>query len=600
MRISTTCLSIIGASLLQGTMLADDIDGPFVQYNKTGAPCINPIGSQEIMLQLHHLLKRTYTMTERKRDKFGYSRGKIGHNRSNSFSVKYKTEDKRRYSGSFCKLSSGEVVPSSVKTASPLGEIASTSSEFTSPLSRPDRHHDVHKHKKLWRHSVNYCELSSGDRVPISGGLVSPSGEIVSQFDETYCSKWFLHEPFVGIHGAKNLSGLMGVLAGGCCEVELDYPGFVAYLPREEERPPLIAVVFRGSQANSFQPMGGLLGPSWLTNFCAQKAEFPGGIKDSEALEGLVFHQGYLYKYLSARIQILGHIESVFDKIPEADRENTRIIFTGHSQGGGIALPAALDVTYVLGKKYFGEGFDNKETPRFFVYTLSGPNSVGDVKTEEFMNNIIGHDNIVRHNSLFDIVTYACPGEECDTGLFKTIFGGIGVGTGYRPVGHLAIDDIERILKRGFKYNNKSLSDEKLRKILGCLSLGYEKAIEKEHVHDKFLGNIHSFYLTMLGFKSFLEGAKESDGLYFFAVINHYGSSTANIACLPKSATTVKIPTKTDCEASFDPRLPETDLNPCLWRGQRCQTSAEFNQVFPSELLDCQTTPICECISDRE
>jgi hypothetical protein len=591
MRISTTYLSIIGASLLQGTMLAEpDMDGPLVQADETGAPCINPIFSPEIIQQIHYLIKRSYRITERVGGAFNYDRGKIGRNRSNSFGIKLNPKDTRRYSGSFCKLSSGEIIPSSAKLASPSDEMVPVSNVSTSSSSEMD---SGHKHENSRRYLENYCKLSSGEIVPLSGEHVSPLGEF-------HYSRWFLHEPFAGIHGAKSLSGTMGVLARSYCDIELDYPGFVAYLPREEERPPLIAVVFRGSQSNSFQPMGGVLGPSWLTNFCATKAKFPGGVKESEELEGLVFHEGYLRKYLSARTQILGHIESIFDKIPEEDHENTRIIFTGHSQGSGVALPAALDLTYVLRKKYFGEGFDNKGTPRFFVYTLSGPNSVGDAKTEGFMNDIIGPDNIVRHNSLFDIVTYVCPGEECDTALFKTIFGGIGVGTGYRPVGHLAIDDIERILKHGFKYNGKSLGDEKLKNILKALSAGYEKAVEKEHARDKFLGNIHSFYLTMLEFKSFLKAVRASDGLYFFVIINHYGSSTADISCSPKSATAVKTATKTGRESSFDPRLPETDLNPCLWRGQRCQTSAEFNKVFPSELLDFQTTPDCECISDHE
>ena len=217
--------------------------------------------------------------------------------------------------------------------------------------------------------------------------------------------KWLIHEPFTGIHGVERLPGVAGAAASSACAVELDYPGFVAYLPRENERPPLIAVVFRGSQSKSFQRLGGILGPSWLTNFSATKGTFPAGINGSKGLAGACFHEGYLRKYLSARINILAHIKSVFREIPKEDRLNTRIIFTGHSQGAGIALPAALDITHVLGKKLFGDNFKNKRTPRFFVYALSGPNSTGDSATKSLMNKVIGRDNIIRHNSLFDIVS---------------------------------------------------------------------------------------------------------------------------------------------------------------------------------------------------
>ena len=575
MRISKTYLSIVSASLIQGTVLAvPDIEGTFVQ-DENGTPVINPIFQPEIINQLHYLIKRSYRITDRQGNAYNYRHpDKLTHQRSNSFSNMPRPIGLRARSG------------------------------------------------------------SGGD-------------------PNLHCDKWTLHEPFTGIHGANTLSGLPGVVPKIPLSVELDYPGFVAYLPREDERPPLIAVVFRGSQSKSFQPLGGILGPSWLTNFSATKGEFPEGIKDSEELAGTLFHEGYLRKYLSARINILAHIETMFHKVPESDRINTRIIITGHSQGAGIALPAALDITHVLGKKFFGEAFNNKETPRFFVYALSGPNTTGDARTKELMNTIVGRDNIVRHNSLFDIITYACPGKYYDSEFYKFAFGSIaGVATGYHPVGHLAIDDIRSLIIRGFRYNNKELSDETFARIWEKLEEGYSKAIRKRQLKYRSMRPIHSFYLSIKEFLKFSMAAREADGLYFFACINHYGSSTANICCAPKTlkersdtpeppseamdtprsllevidtprtprdetADTPRTPRTpregmstprtprtpregmetTEAlshESSFEPRLPETHLDPCLRRGAFVRKLVKERKSFKNleQIFDPDFDPV--------
>lgn len=524
MRISKTYLSIVSASLIQGSVFAaPDIEGTFVQMNDEGDLVVNPIFQPEIVNQLHYLIKRSYRITDRQGNAYNYRYPeKLTHQRSNSFG----------------------------KITSPV------------PLRR-------------------------------RAGSDGSSPEM-----QLSCNKWILHEPFTGIHGTESLAGVIGNSPRIPFKVELDYPGFVAYLPREDERPPLIAVVFRGSQSKSFQPLGGILGPSWLTNFSAEKATFPEGISGSELLgeAQATFHAGYLRKYLSARIQIIAHIEGMLHKIPEADRINARIIFTGHSQGAGVALPAALDVTHVLGKKHFGDDFDNRVTPRFFVYALSGPNSTGDSATKELMNEIIGRDNIIRHNSLFDIVTYACPGKHFDSEFCKAIFGTLaGVATGYHPVGHLAIDDMKTLISRGFEYNNKQVSNETLESIFYHLELGYKRAIQRRQAEDGVLQHIRSFYLSVSECSHLLRGAHESDGLYFFACINHYGSSTANLFCSPNSSDSNTNPTKPSHESSFEPRLPETNLDSCLWRGQRNRElifkQASFNsadQVFSPRLQKSQ------------
>lgn len=541
MRILKTCLNIVGASLIQGTVIsAPDIEGTLVQTNEKGDCVVNPIFQPEIVNQLHYLIKRSYRITDRHENAYNYRYPeKLTHRRSNSFG---KTTEEQS-----CSSSEGGA-------------------------EKPELHYD----------------------------------------------KWIIHAPFTGTHGVEQLRGLVGKMYKIPCAVELDYPGFVAYLPREGERPPLIVVVFRGSQPKSFQPLGGLLGPSWLTNFSAAKEKFPEGVENSEDLAGVCFHSGFLRKYLSARVNILAHIETMLLEIPEADRPNARIIFTGHSQGAGVALPAALDVTHVLGEKYFGADFDNKVTPRFFVYALSGPNSTGDDKTKEIMNAIIGRDNIIRHNSLFDIVTYACPGKRFDSEFCKAVFGTLaGVETGYHPVGHLAVDDIKSLMYRGFKYNGKKLEDRDWENIWKHLSKGYSKAIQKRQLEGGVMNYIRSFYMSVQECSCLLKGACEADGPYFFAYINHYGSSTANICCSPESKRrslcimpgdpSQRLITPTHHGSSFEPRLPESDLNPCLFRGQRnrelVMNEVVFEnpeQVFSSDFPSPQTICYDAYESDSE
>lgn len=532
MQLSKTYLNIVGATLIQSSaLMAADIEGTFVQRNENGILEMNAIFTSVIVSQVHWLIKRSYRITDRADGPYGY-----------------KTPEKltHRRSNSF-----GETMEA-VKT-----------------------------HQRT---------CSDG----------------VSEKPDLCCNTWFIHPPFQGIHGTERLGGLMGILPRIPCAVETDYAGFVALLPREGERPPLISVVFRGSQSKSFQPFGGILGPSWLTNFCAAKAKFPEYISGSEDLAGACFHEGYLRKYLSARINILAHIEEMLQEIPEWDRMNARIIITGHSQGAGVALPAALDITHIIGKKYFGADFDNNVTPRFFVYALSGPNSTGDMETKELMHKIIGRDNIVRHNSLFDIVPYACPGKQFDSKFYNAIFGSLaGVETGYHPVGHLAIDDIQSLIIRGFKYSNKGLSDEDLHRTLAELSTGFTTAMQKRQLEESAMYHIRAFFMSIQECKHLLKGASAADSLYFFACINHYGSSTANICCSPRpragsnlsiiSAKPLLTEVKPGHESSFEPRLPEADLNPCLWRGQRVRELVKndipfesFEQVFSPDLPEPQ------------
>lgn len=512
MLVSKKYLNIIGASLMHGVLLANpDANGPLVQRDDNNRICVNPIMTPDLVDDLHQLMKRSYRITNRGDNEYDYL--------------------------------------------------------------HPDK-------------------LLHGRRNCMSHASFSP----YRLTRESFTNTWLIHKPFIGIHGAK-LDGLVSKFIP--VSMETDYQGFVAYLAPERGRPPVVAIVYRGSQSKSFQKFNGILGPSWLTNFSAKKMEFPSQIVISgysaiDNIEGTLFHKGFLTKYLSGRYSVLSDIEDIWNIIPKNLRSETRFVITGHSQGAGVAIPAALDIVNTLGKHFFGENFSNLKTPRFFVYALSGPNPVGNLETKEVMNNIVGCDNIIRHNSIFDIVTYACLGERYNQWICNLIFGTLaGVETGYHPVGHLAIDDVKQLFEKGLKYNKKESILAKMDKIWKTWSKFYSEDIKRRQ-SDSY---IECFYRAIEECFVGAKGVGQMDGLYSFISINHYGSTTANVYCLPKTSKN-KCLSKLSSErfdsivlhrlsdsmcfgsyneenpdeekhgASFDPRLPECDLTPCLIRGE--------------------------------
>lgn len=364
--------------------------------------------------------------------------------------------------------------------------------------------------------------------------------------------KWFMLKPFSGIHGSNGLAGGIGIFPN-TNGVEGDYPGFVALLQRKNI-PPIIAIVFRGSQSSSFEPLNGILGPSWLTNFSARKMECPPSINLDKAL----FHKGFLEKYLSTRLNIISNIINLWKKIPKNQREQTRFIITGHSQGAALTIPAALDLTKNFLPKLFKREFSNIETPRLFVYALSGPNVVGNQETKDMINKIVGRDNIIRHSSVFDIVTYICLGKHYDYWLYNFLLKTIaGVEAGYLPVGRLAIDDTLHLISKGLYYNNELELLDYTDEIVSHCKKFYNDAVlayRNEHTFLKmFYKGIAAWHLS--------HGLSEIGGIKNFICINHYGSTTANDIFLKKDKEASSIST------SFDPRLPECNLESCLRRG---------------------------------
>ncbi|MDR0756067.1 MAG: hypothetical protein LBE99_04110 [Puniceicoccales bacterium] len=378
-------------------------------------------------------------------------------------------------------------------------------------------------------------------------------------------SDWFCHRPFMGTHGAIHLGGMMRFLphARG---MEADYPGFIALRQATETTPPVIVIVFRGSQSNRFQNFGGIFGPSWLTNLSAAKMNCPEnwGFRAS-------FHKGFLEKYLSARPSIFGDLHDCVRMIPRAQRPHIRFIITGHSQGAGICLPAALDIVHTFGPRIFGEDFSNITTPRFFVYALSGPNSVGTGSTKRLFNDIVGRDNVIRHSSILDIVTHLCLGKHYDRWLFNRILGAtVGMQAGYTPVGHLAIDDLVDLLRKGFTLNGQHDNLRNLPSIAQFCLGGYHRAMLTYQSRP-----LARFSYKGLAAYFFLRGGRAMGGMQNFIAINHYGSfSASNTNPIEMRTGLGEIGVADTLDANrdscfFDSRLPECNLNACLGRGEK-------------------------------
>jgi hypothetical protein len=289
--------------------------------------------------------------------------------------------------------------------------------------------------------------------------------------------EWLVDRNFTGTHGhiertsfaRRMLNRGLEFVTGGTFSAEIDFPGFVAFMKPSGDCPYyVIAVVFRGSQGEDFQPGSGLLSASWATNYDAAPLEI------SEEEFGFLgrMHAGYTSKVLSCDLpwtelvpmvaagevmnplpdlELTGLIYPIelgivqaLGQIPAEERGKIRFVVTGHSQGGGLAQVALPKLLHIFGHQLQClPGFvDNLQTPRFFGYFLSAPRVAADRETVDAYDAFVGHDNMVNHFAFRDIVTMACL-------------------HGYLPLGHLACDAAYDVFYRAIAsecaHNNRLL-----------------------------------------------------------------------------------------------------------------------------------------------
>ncbi|MDR0647135.1 MAG: hypothetical protein LBF43_01715 [Puniceicoccales bacterium] len=238
-------------------------------------------------------------------------------------------------------------------------------------------------------------------------------------------------DPFVGVHGAGN-------------NRELDYPGHLAY--RIYETPDGgqhvdLYITFRGSQGEIFQPLGGIAGPSWFTNFDAAKITVPGtefGISDKyfkpNTIRQISLHQGYAQKFAFLQGSLAQRLNDLFRKelnlpsyntlagdfldkdknlagialkshVDRARKCTVQVYCTGHSQGGGVAQVAVAFLTTYIGEYLYGPNFDNKEFNLVYGIFMSPARAWGDKPTRAVYENVVGVNNMVGYSTVMDIVT---------------------------------------------------------------------------------------------------------------------------------------------------------------------------------------------------
>ncbi|MDR1255997.1 MAG: hypothetical protein LBJ94_03710 [Puniceicoccales bacterium] len=244
--------------------------------------------------------------------------------------------------------------------------------------------------------------------------------------------------------GWRVIKSFLSMLSGGSLVPEVDYPGFVAYRvdPGQDDDPIWIAVVLRGSQGEDFQPLSGMLGSSWVTNFSASAAKLP---EDKFPFKGYV-HSGYLNKILACEISMKASINEALESIGRDKFLKVRFIITGHSQGGGlgkIALPmVAKSFSYIYvynqdGQHTGNQGeqgteFKNSETSYFWGYFVSAPCISWGKATTDAFTKYIGRYNMIRHSAHGDVVPMMCL-------------------SNYYPLGVLALDTFYDVFCRSIR-----------------------------------------------------------------------------------------------------------------------------------------------------
>jgi hypothetical protein len=371
-------------------------------------------------------------------------------------------------------------------------------------------------------------------------------------------TRLYCHRPFAGVHGLGEpdvgLKMRFTYKLLGCAvqaQQELDYAGFVAMQRANDEIPPLLFIVFRGTQANEFENAHGLCGPSALTNVEATKDAMPNRIIQSK--DKLSFHRGYLKKYLSLRHSLLGDCKELIGNLSDEDGKRLIVIVTGHSQGGGLAQIAALDVVDKLGEYCFGDDFDNVSNPHFFVLPISAPNVVGNVYTQHYYHDRVGYDNIARIANLFDIVPYAC----LSTNWLRIswISKCFPIEVGFYPVGHFCPDDTLSVISRCF-VDNKDFEANRVF-IIQHMARGLMHSLRSRQSHEHYCNWYCDKFMALY---HYVKAAKLMGGKANFINVNHYIG--------PKG---------------FNPQLPTTTLKRAVRNGKVLEGMLEHDEMVSYE-----------------
>ena len=241
-------------------------------------------------------------------------------------------------------------------------------------------------------------------------------------------------------------------------ETVKDDRGFVAYHAESNK----FAVIFHGSRC----------GKDWDANFDSSKVEDRSiGLN----LNGAKLHRGFGHAVASS---IKGYTD-ILRRYKDKITSKTEIFVSGHSQGAAVAQVALAELTNNFGKEVYGSNFDNKVRNNFKGFVLSAPRTFAK-ESCGIIEDIVGKDNIIRQNVWGDLVPQT--GFKRVNGFVKSVINGIDAtsqfidtwitkkynplraithgfakgslakhiedSTGYRTVGHLALDYSSDVMER--------------------------------------------------------------------------------------------------------------------------------------------------------
>jgi hypothetical protein len=149
----------------------------------------------------------------------------------------------------------------------------------------------------------------------------------------------------------------------------------------------VIAVVFHGSRNSN----------DWNVNFDAKLTPvFDLGLKSFP--KNIRVHEGFGKVIKNVWPSLKRNVLSHFNSLSNISRERSRFIFTGHSQGGGLAQLAALYACYDLVPSLFKGHFKNSANNLIYSYVLSSPRvfSKEDIEwiNHEFLSNNMLHQYV--------------------------------------------------------------------------------------------------------------------------------------------------------------------------------------------------------------
>jgi hypothetical protein len=148
-------------------------------------------------------------------------------------------------------------------------------------------------------------------------------------------------------------------------------------------------------------------------------------------------HLGFMQKSVSMVDEVAGILKEF------GVNENSKVLVSGHSQAGGTGAQTLALLAESYGDELFGEGFDNKKTNNLSGYFFSMARA-GDQDYADYVNDMIGKDNVIRHNVHGDPVPIA-NGNEAFANLIKNlspvVYGLMYKNMGFGDIGTLALQD---------------------------------------------------------------------------------------------------------------------------------------------------------------